>query len=136
VTSLHMKPSAPSSGGASRSSSTSATVSRAGFLYKYEASAGGTGNWLRLHSVLQGHKLHFHGSDAKEEAEPKEVADLEDATVTSPDAGKVARRFAMDITTKVRYLSFIYIYIFFLHILTFSTFSTSTTGWGSVPTLC
>lgn len=130
-----MKPSAPSSGGASRSSSTSATVSRAGFLYKYEASAGGTGNWLRLHSVLQGHKLHFHGSDAKEEAEPKEVADLEDATVTSPDAGKVARRFAMDITTKVRYLSFIYIY-FFLHILTFSTSSTLTTVWGSVPTLC
>jgi len=98
--------SANANSAASRSSSsTGAAVSRAGFLYKYEASVGGTGNWLRLHSVLQGHKLLFFGSDAKDEketTEPKEAADLEDATVTSPDAGKVARRFAMDITTKVR----------------------------------
>jgi hypothetical protein len=83
-------------------STNSVAISRSGFLYKYEAIAGSTGNWLRLYSILQGHKLFFHTSDTKDEAaEPKEIADLEDATVTSPDAGKVARRFAMDITTKV-----------------------------------
>ena len=89
------------SAGVSRSTN-SVAISRSGFLYKYEAIAGATGNWLRVYSILQGHKLFFHTSDTKDEAaEPKEIADLEDATVTSPDAGKVARRFAMDITTKV-----------------------------------